>query len=101
MDAHAVFGSGCVLLGLALAWRHREVARSLAAFVTEVTARQVSAHGRALARAGVRLLGMANMLLGAAMLFGIWHLIVPLATVLVAALVYLLVSLVRLSSVRA
>lgn len=101
MDAHTVFGSGCVLLGVALAWRYHEVARALAAFVAEVTAGPVTPQGQALARAGTRFLGMASMLLGAAMLFGIWHLIVPLATILIAALVYLLVRLARLSSVRA
>jgi hypothetical protein len=100
IQSHQLFGAGCVVIGVLITSGGALVACWLIAFVTELTDRPIPARGHDLARAGLILLGLSYILMGIATLFG-WHwLIVPLAVLLIAELIYLPVRLVRLSGAQ-
>lgn len=100
IEIHQLFGAGCVVIGVLMAAGGAAVACWLIALVTELTARPIPARGHDLARAGTNLLGLSYILMGVAALLGWRWLIIPLAALLIAELIYLPVRLVRLSSTR-
>lgn len=100
MQLHQILGAGYVAIGMLLIGGGALVARWLVALIAEATARAVPTRGRHLARAGANLLGLSLILIGVAALVGPRWLIYPLATLLMALLIYLPVRLARLGDAR-